>query len=549
MKRIAVAVVLAAVVAGSVWSQDSEGRTFFRTGGTVSEVPARFEVPVPEGTLVAVLAVSVDFTPVLTIGGPAIAGDSFGQAYGTTFSGNSQTIEVSVAAPDGLGGDYMLRVYEIPLQGTVGPGESVPGFLESNDSRRADGRYVDWYRLSLSAGQAASVLATAGFDTYLYVRGPDGGVLEYDDTEGSDAGTVITASDDSTYLLGVSSFSSGTEGAYTLEIEAASAPERIAVGEVVVGRLDVTESVDRYIVSGDGVLHIRLESEEFDTYLSVEGEDGGISENDDASDGSTDSELVYALSDGAVITVRSFDGSSAGSYRLSVEDVSDAFEVEAVDDGRLMRDGESIRSVLETSDVLADGRVGKRLTFDARRNQHVRITVESGSFDTFLEVASPSGRIFEDDDSLGNRNSLIEFIAPEAGRFDLIVTSFGGNAVGMYTVSAELGGVMNVLTQAEGRLDATDRTDASGRYVDELSVTLAADRPVTVSVDSADFDTFVAVYGPDGALVAENDDGGTNSNSEVTFSPRDSGRFSVEVTSFAEGGVGDYRLVVWEEAR
>ena len=79
----------------------------------------------------------------------------------------------------------------------------------------------------------------------------------------------------------------------------------------------------------------------------------------------------------------------------------------------------------------------------------------------------------------------------------------------------------------------------------EHRIQMEAGRRYTILASSDSFDTFLRVVRPgsDEAL-AENDDAGGGLNSRVSFTPPQSGEYLVRVSSFAPGGVGDYRLQV-----
>jgi tetratricopeptide (TPR) repeat protein len=72
-----------------------------------------------------------------------------------------------------------------------------------------------------------------------------------------------------------------------------------------------------------------------------------------------------------------------------------------------------------------------------------------------------------------------------------------------------------------------------------------AGQSVTISVESRDFDTLVALFSPDGKLLAENDDiSRSNTNSSLTFTLPASGRYTVVVNANKKGERGRYNLTV-----
>jgi tetratricopeptide (TPR) repeat protein len=72
-----------------------------------------------------------------------------------------------------------------------------------------------------------------------------------------------------------------------------------------------------------------------------------------------------------------------------------------------------------------------------------------------------------------------------------------------------------------------------------------AGQSVTISVESRDFDTLVALFSPDEKLLAKNDDiSRSNSNSALTFTLPASGRYTVVVNAYKKGERGRYTLTV-----
>ncbi|WP_366664968.1 DVUA0089 family protein [Microcoleus sp. bin48.metabat.b7b8b9.023] len=72
-----------------------------------------------------------------------------------------------------------------------------------------------------------------------------------------------------------------------------------------------------------------------------------------------------------------------------------------------------------------------------------------------------------------------------------------------------------------------------------------AGQSVTISVESRDFDTLVALFSPDEKLLAKNDDiSSSNSNSSVTVTLPASGRYTVVVNAYKKGERGRYTLTI-----
>lgn len=139
-----------------------------------------------------------------------------------------------------------------------------------------------------------------------------------------------------------------------------------------------------------------------------------------------------------------------------------------------------------------------------------------------------------------------------------------GGVTGPYTLSSTMvpedvngcGGGQNVyitpgVTTAQ-RVDSTDcwmpfRT--SRFYFDQISIYMTAGKTYTISMTSADFDTYLELeYSPysdyGGTTVAYNDDFGGSSNSEITFTPATSDLYVIEPETYEGDKTGAYTLSV-----
>lgn len=71
----------------------------------------------------------------------------------------------------------------------------------------------------------------------------------------------------------------------------------------------------------------------------------------------------------------------------------------------------------------------------------------------------------------------------------------------------------------------------------------AGDR-VTIDLISSQFDTYLYLISPSGAVIAEDDDSGGASNARISITLPSSGLWRIEATSFAPGRTGPYVLVL-----
>ena len=125
-------------------------------------------------------------------------------------------------------------------------GDVRTGRLEAGDEVYEDGSFVDFYTLSVEAGQTVSAtLSSTDFDSWLQLELPEdqGGALYNDDisNETLDARIVHRFTQAGDYRFGATTRSPGTQGAYTLRFDlgAVGAPTASNSGtEVIGGRLE-----------------------------------------------------------------------------------------------------------------------------------------------------------------------------------------------------------------------------------------------------------------------------------------------------------------------
>jgi hypothetical protein len=102
------------------------------------------------------------------------------------------------------------------------------------------------------------------------------------------------------------------------------------------------------------------------------------------------------------------------------------------------------------------------------------------------------------------------------------------------------------------RIETTDcadpirlREDGHAYYYDEIRIYMAAGRAYTISMSSADFDTFLELWDwEDWGRLEFNDDFGGSSNSQITFTPTWSGQYVIHAATHALDATGSYTLTV-----
>lgn len=96
---------------------------------------------------------------------------------------------------------------------------------------------------------------------------------------------------------------------------------------------------------------------------------------------------------------------------------------------------------------------------------------------------------------------------------------------------------------AQGRSQATSFSGTLEPCPGGHRVRLEAGRRYALSASSDDFDTVLSVYrAGSGEVLAQDDDGGDNTNSRISFSPAQTGDYLLCVASFGSGGTGRYTV-------
>lgn len=321
---------------------------------------------------------------------------------------------------------------------------------------------------------------------------------------------------------------------YQLDTASTVLPDGIRNG----GRLEAGETLTGLMLSAEGnryVLELEhpsevvlsLASEDFDTMLSITGDDVQL-DNDDYGDG-TDSQLSSILMPGSyTVTALSYESYPVdGIYTLGAQVTPFA--------GDLRNSGE-IAPNSSLIGMRTDNDNSYTMTID--EPSEVSIALNSASFDTTLGL-SGNDLDLSDDDGGGDTNSLITTIL-QPGTYTLTVGAYSGNGLYDLTVnSSEIqGDMMN-----SGDLRAGDIVYGDLQSGSSLTYTIRLDAARTVSIDasSSAVDTLITLVGP--GLSLENDDGGDGTNSRLEeFLP--AGTYTLDVRGYSGSESGQIRIEV-----
>ena len=360
----------------------------------------------------------------------------------------------------------------------------------------------------------------------------------------------------------------------------AMAQEPLRVGQTVSGQLTAedpkvdNEELGQFVYDTYSIqarngqrLEVTMRSDDFDAYLEAyQGSDEGeaIASDDDGLGEGTNSRLRFTADSGTyIIRARTLYGLEGGDYTIQVTDRGAAPRAPRPTGIRV--GGEVSGAISSRSPVEEDGSYGEytynAYSFRARQGERVAITLDSDDFDPIVRVGRMSrGGAFEElaqnDDGPNGLNSYLVFTAPSNGEYVIRAAPLDGTTTGDY----ELGlaeGPPPMVTQPiaigdtiEGRLETSDGANDAGQRADAYAFTGTAGQRVTVTMSSDAFDTYLELFsqgeGSLNSLDTDDDGAGEGTNSRLTYTLPEDGRYVIEARAFGGEGDGAYTLTFAE---
>lgn len=440
---------------------------------------------------------------------------------------------------------------------------------------------TDWFRLQVEQGQRYN-LALAGIedaegqalDPMLSVYDAQGNQLAFnDDANGSlNSALRYVPTQSGAVFVEARAFNSEATGRYRIGVSAEALPAddigndastngRVSVGRTVTGNIEFEGDVDwyrfsartgnRYVVSlagaGEGGLG--------DPVLRVVDADGAELAANDDSEGSLNSRLEFIprANGNVFIEARGYGDAYSGRYQLEVTTQRlprDSVGNSTSTGGRL-RTGQSITNALD----FAGDTDWYRIRLE--QGQSYRFTLngagDAALSDPMIALYDSSGaQIGLDDDGGDGLNSYLEFTAPTTGNYYVEARGFGEEAAGGYTLAAQAGDIpASVETDAGLSADGDYRegmlSPAGDR--DWYRVELTEGQSLRISMDSATSgdplgDPLLVLYGPDGAEISRDDDGGDGLNAFLEHTATVAGPHYVEARGFVDDAQGRYLISI-----
>ncbi|NLF31804.1 MAG: hypothetical protein GX591_13070 [Planctomycetes bacterium] len=207
---------------------------------------------------------------------------------------------------------------------------------------------------------------------------------------------------------------------------------------------------------------------------------------------------------------------------------------------------------------LDDGSYYDGYSIFADQGDRIRVSMVSTAFDPYLVLLSPSGQRWRDDDGGEGNNAFLDVRADASGRYVLAANSYQ-QAQGSYRLWIDcpsanhregtavrlperVSTVIDGQPVQSGTLTSTDPKLEDDTYYDCYVVQASAGDKITVSMTSGDFDAYLLVRSPSGAVETDDDSGvGTNAVVEIPVADAN-GLWQIFANSTGSTKAGTYEL-------
>jgi hypothetical protein len=496
---------------------------------------------------------------------PSEAGEIFVEARGfaeDAAGGYVLQVQASAAPVDSVGNDASTRA-------RVAAGAPVSGSIDSEGD-------LDWYRFSARTGQIYRMTLVGGEgadalgDTLLRVVDGDGTELAMNDDDGQSLNSALewTPTSNGDVYVEASAFGGQATGNYTLNIESSRLPpDNSASDQYTRSRLSAGMSANDTIdyVNDRDWRRIRLEAGQSyrfslnsdtnaatpltDPLLKIFSPSGEeLAMDDDGGDGfNSYLEFTAPTSGNYFLEASAFGESSTGAYTISA--ARGDIPADSSTDAALAPDGDYREGTLSP----AGDKDWFRLNLIESQGLRISVTsLEGGGEalgDPYIAIYGPNGeQVATDDDGGEGLNAWLEYTAATAGAYYLEVRGFVEEAgAGRYAIQitgGEVGASADtsefINTIGEGR----SSTISGPGDADWWGVSLVEGRPYRFYLDSNDgtLDPMLRLYDQNGAEVASDDDGGSGTNSYLSFISTTGGVYYLGASAFGDQGAGAYTL-------
>ncbi|MBN1476554.1 hypothetical protein JXA47_07370 [Candidatus Sumerlaeota bacterium] len=315
-------------------------------------------------------------------------------------------------------------------------------------------------------------------------------------------------------------------------------------------------------------VEITVSSQDFDTFLVLRSPTGAEEMNDDARDGSTDSQIATVLSETGThtVTVTSFAPDQTGTYEITLRrgrvgqssvDAPSTSSATAPTPSQAtpIAYGETVQGSLSATDAIRSGCWEDHFEFTGSTGDAVTIALDSVEVDPLVRLISPVGGETSDDDHGEGTNALLQVTLSETGTHTIVATTFNPGEQGSYTLRLEGGpaaalppvppgaSALAVGQSVTGHLDPTDTRRSGGQWAEHHLLPVVPGDVIEITMSSPDVDSYVILRAPSGHEVFD-DDGGAMFDSRLVATITESGLHEIIATSYGPEEQGRYTLAV-----
>ncbi len=502
------------------------------------------------------------------------------------------TYFLEARAFEGGTGTYLLSAEGQAVSGDLPAGPSTPSVLTPGTAVASEIDELgdhDWHRLDVTPGTTYSIFLTGLTleDPVLQLFASDGTLLgANDDFDGLDSALAFNAEAAGSVFVDAGAFADNGTGTYEVFVQIESpgggggdipgdpsTAARLAPGDTVEGVLDFTGDTDWYRLDLDAGVNYEF------ALLGASSGVGNLEDplvalydaagvelafNDDAP-GTLDSLLEFRpISDGTYyVSAESYDGASAGSYRLSMAasgggggggDLPGDVTTPAV-----IAPGEAVADVLETpGDV---DWFATELFAGTTYTIALRGAASGGGdlSDPLVALFDAVGReITFDDDGGVDLDSELVFTPQDSGIYYVSAESYEGLFAGSYTLELDAAGTgeRDILP---GDPSTTARLPVGSALAgtldfngdeDWVRVSLRAGVEYQIDLEGVSSgqgtleDPVLGVYDAFGGLIASDDDAGAGLDSQLFFTPTATGDYFLAAAGFGGVETGTFLLSI-----
>ena len=406
---------------------------------------------------------------------------------------------------------------------------------------------IDSYTFTANKGDTINVrVRTAGFDGYLELFGPDGALLTWAGGYTDDAIENYTATNSGTFTVMVSSWYAKGTGTYVLNLAQIPEPFIVpagdeggplangadAIGTITLGDQDMWT----FTANKGDTINVRVGTSGFNAYLPLYGPDGALLT---WAGGYTDDAIEnYTATNSGTFTVMvcNWDHGGSGTYVLNLAQIPEPFIVPAGDEGGPLANGADAIGTITLGDQ-------DMWTFTANKGDTINVRVGTSGFNAYLPLYGPDGALLTwaggyTDDAIEN------YTATNSGTFTVMVCNWDHGGSGTYVLnlaqipepfivpSGDQGGAMTGSAHYAGTITLGD--------LDLWAFTACTGDSINLGLNATNFNAYLALYGPDGALLTW--EGGHTVETIGNYTATNCGTFTVLVCNWDHGGTGTYGL-------